>query len=166
MFCNHCRKLVLEGDNCADCGRPIPALLAPPTDFDKKGDLYEKTTALRNSALTPVQFCLYLEEERAKISQARKKLEEVEESFLESAIASWEQALNYAEQWVQSGNDLMLQSSLALATRADEQLKFAVLADWEKTRDWIKAEQAVLRLSSESPPTQGLDETGFYPNLR
>ncbi len=165
MFCNQCRKLVLEGDDCPTCGKPIAALLPPPTDFDKKGDLHEKTRALRNGSLTPGQFCLYLEEERAKVSQARQKLAEVEESHLEEAIQSWEQALNYAEQWVQSGNDLMLQSSLALATQTDELLKVAVLADWEKTRDWIKAEQAVLRLSNECPPARESDETGFYPNL-
>lgn len=165
MFCNHCRKMVLEGDDCPACGKPIAALRPPPTDFDKKGDLHEKTTAVRNATLTPSEFCLYLEEERGKIVLARQKLAEVEESHLETAILSWEQALGYAEQWVQSGNDLMLQSSLALATQADAQLKFAVLADWEKTRDWIKAEQAVLRLASESPPTRGSDEISFYPNL-
>lgn len=181
VFCHHCRQLVLEGEDCPQCKRTLAPFEPPPEKFDKKGDLHERSCALQVGSLPLEVFLAYLEEERDKIRKAQQLLanEEVDRLLL-AASQSWSQALDLAEQWAAQRNELLLQSAIALATQADEQLRLALLASWEQRRTEIKAHQDTLRLAlgSQPPPfapkpesfsagplIQEWDGTGSYPDL-
>lgn len=153
MFCAHCRTILLDGQKCTHCGRDIPLFQPPPGDFEKKSELHQKTRELQAGAIDRDAFMVYVRAEKHKVTRARDLAgEHPDQAALLEALRLWEQALEMAEQWSDSSNELILQACLALATQTDAQLKQAVYLDWEKTRDTMVSQQWQLRLKGYEPP--------------
>ncbi len=151
MICINCKSPVLAGEKCPKCGKTLALFLPPPSDFDKKGELYKQTLELRAGHLTPKEFEQYLCGEQQKLSDARSKIREGEEPLLEEGFDCWETALQQSQSWVQTGNDFDLQSALNWATHADLKINLSIAEDFERTREDVRSQQNNLRLQGYQP---------------
>lgn len=162
MFCAECRLLIPQGDSCHQCGKVPNALQPPPVKFDKKGDLEEHLLNRRYGK--PDELEPFLASERAKVIEARSKLAGPpplgeQDIGVGSAIDFWEQALDAAERWSSSQAETDYQAALAMASQTDEQLKRAVIADWNRSMEVWMAEQETLRAQS----SMGNFQLGNWP---
>lgn len=154
MFCDRCQTITLEGERCRKCGETMLIFQPPRADYDKKGQLRQKTRELMGGDLDPAGFRAYLDEQQAKLARARDILGNDAEDgvVLLQAFDAWEQALSKARDWLASRSDWDLQAAMALATQVDLQLNVATLHDWEKNRDLAVAMQELARLKGIQPP--------------
>ncbi len=153
MYCDRCQTVTLEGERCRKCGEQMLVFQPPRADFDKKGELRQKTRELLGGDLDPQGFSAYLDQQLAKLSKARQILGSDAEDghLLIQAFDLWQQALERAQSWMHSRSDWDLQAAMALATQVDLQLQVATLHDWEKTRDLAVALQELARLKGFEP---------------
>lgn len=159
MICHKCKTPVNAGDKCPFCGTTLAMAVPPPSDFNKKGELYKKTLELRAAQIEPAQFAAYLNEERAKLSNGRAKLKEGELPVLVEGFEAWEKALAGAELWLASGSDFDLQAALNLATQADACINRSIQEQYEQNLEMVRTFQAEARLRENPPPE--IPDTGL-----
>ena len=152
MMCVDCKAVVLVGQKCPQCGKQLALFQPPPGEFDKKGELYERTLQLRAAQISKQDMGRYIADQRAKLSRARAPLREGEEPLLEEAFQCWETALAQAEEWLQSDSDFHLQSALNWATQADLKINQSIAEEFERNCQALQEMQADLRLQGYQPP--------------
>lgn len=169
MYCHYCRTLVLTSEICPQCNRRLAIFETPPTDFDKKGDLYHHCQMLEEGSLGIPNFLEFLQRERGKVATARAKLVGGEaEPWLEQAFEYWLKALELAQGWQDTRSPQLLSEALSWATRTDEAIKRSVLENHEKNVAAARAQQLAMRLSGqvEPPPLPPQEEIHFHPPPR
>ena len=159
MICHKCKTPVNAGDKCPSCGTTLAMVVSPPSEFNKKGELYKKTLELRAGQIEPAQFAGYLDQERAKLSAGRAKLKEDELPVLVDGFEAWEQALKGSELWLASGSDFDLQAALNLATQADACINRSIQDQYEQNLEMVRTFQAEARLRDNPYPE--IPDTGL-----
>lgn len=152
MICHHCQTVVLNGEVCTQCQKPLALFQAPPAEFDKKGELYKLSLELRAGLIGPDEVKQYIQQEQQKLSTARSKIRDGEEPLLEEAFLHYEQALQQATQWLDTSIDFFLQSALNSATMADQKINQSVQQHFEQTKQDLKALQDAMRTKDVSLP--------------
>lgn len=152
MICHHCKTVVLHGEICTQCQKPLVLFQPPPAEFDKKGELYKLSLELRAGLITPENVRDYIQQEQAKVANSRSKIREGEEPLLEEAFQHYENALAQAIQWLDTSIDFFLQSALNAATMADQKVNQSVFEHFEQTKQDLRALQDAVRTKDVQLP--------------